>query len=296
MVITSSIDKYCYITVRYLPPFFDHKYRVVWSQIELPNSLEQIIHPSVRECLRFLKVEDGVEIHHFGDLPARSGIGSSSAFIVSLLNALHVMQGEIVEKLDLALEAIHIEREILKDDGGIQDPIESACGGINMIKFSKNKPEVVSLGLSETRIAEFHSWLMLAYIGFPRMAKDVSSGYDFKKREYEVRQMVELAKSGYNILKHGAVIDFGRVLHEAWELKKTLSPKIATPYIKYIDEKSKALGVIGSKLHGAGGGGFMTLFAPPDKHEYIKKNFDGLLFVPFKFENVGSQIISNGVG
>lgn len=296
-VITSTINKYCYIFARYLPPFFEHKHRIVYSKIELPYSLDEINHPSVRECLKFMEIQDGIEIHHAGDLPARSGIGSSSAFTVGLLHALHHLKGQEVDKYKLALEAIHVEQNLIKENVGSQDQCATAIGGFNYIKFGNHEPLVKKLEITDERLKKLESCLMLCYTGLPHFASSVASSYDFKARENEIRGIMEFTNDTYAVLTRGAVQDYGWILHETWSMKRKISPKVTSPYIDYIYKRALELGATGGRLIGAGGSGFMVLFCEPDKQKKLRESdpFNNLLFVPFKFETgteVGSRIIS----
>jgi D-glycero-alpha-D-manno-heptose-7-phosphate kinase len=298
MVITSTINKYCYIFARYLPPFFEHRNRIVYSKIELPQSFDEINHPSVRECLKFMEIDRGVEIHHAGDLPARSGTGSSSAFTVGLLHALHALKGQQIDKYDLALEAIHVEQDLIQEKVGCQDQISVACGGFNFVKFGNHKPEVRQLNISNDRIKQLESCLMIVFTGFPHMASEVAKTYDFKSRTAEIKEIMELAKDTYKILTGGCILDYGKILHETWSLKKRVSKKISTPYIDFIYSEAIRLGAIGGRVLGAGNGGFMVLFCEPDKQMHLRNSetFKNMLFVPFLFEKdtpMGSRIISS---
>lgn len=296
-VINATIDKYCWLFVRYLPPFFEHKHRIVYSMIELPNKIDEIHHPSVRECLRFMNLERGVEIHHEGDLPARSGIGSSSAFTVGLLNALHALKGENIEKIDLALEAIHVEQDLIKEQVGSQDQIACSVGGLNLIEFGKQgKPKVKPITILESKVRVLESSLMLVFTGFPHNASDVAGSYEFEERKSELNELQQLTARAYAVLCKQDISEIGKLLHEGWLLKRRLSSQISTPYIEYVYSTALSAGAIGGKLLGAGGGGFMLLFCEPDRQENIREALKGLLFVPFKFGNSGSTIIVNSGG
>lgn len=295
-VLSTTINKYCYLTVRYLPPYFEHKHRVVWSHIENVATVDEIQHPIVRECLKYLEINEGLEIHHDGDIPARSGLGTSSSFAVGLLQALHTLKGDKVEnKLDLALEAIHIERDLCKDAGGWQDQIASSVGGLNFIKFGKDKPEIQSLGISSDRAKELESCLMMVFTGFPHTSSAIASTYNFSK-EYELTEMTRQAYEALDILKSGKITQIGELLHEAWQFKKSLSPQISSPYLDWVYQSARDAGAIGGKISGSGGGGFMTLFAEPDAQPKIKEKLGSLLQVPVKFEEQGVQVIFNNGG
>lgn len=291
-VISTTIDKYCYLSVRYLPPFFpDFKHRIVYSRIEDVQSIDEIQHPSVRECLKYIGIDRGIEINHAGDLPARSGIGSSSSFTVGLLNALHVLRNDKRTKKELALEAIHVEQELIKEACGSQDQVAAAYGGFNYIQFGNHQPIVTPIEVDA--INEIQKYLLLVFTGFQRNANEVAKSYDFKNRGYELNEMGRLAKEAYQCLMNGSITKVGHLLHEQWLLKRRLSAQISTPYIDYVYDTAIKTGAIGGKVCGAGGGGFMMIFAEPDTHERIKTALKGMLFVPFKFEKGGSKIIVN---
>lgn len=292
-VISTTINHYCYISLRYLPPFFEHKYLIVYSQIETPNRIEDIYHPSVRECLRYMNIGQGVAVSHHGDLPARSGIGSSSAFTVGLLNALHTLKGESTSKLDLAIEAIRVEQDLIKENVGSQDQCSVALGGLNLIRFGHGKPEVQALNLSRKRIRELESCLMLVFTGFPHYAGEVAGTYQFQRHKMELTKMLQLTWTALHTLKKGCLSDLGSILHESWQLKRSLSNRVSTPYIDYVYDTAIKNGASGGKLVGAGGGGFMLLYCEADKQSIVKEALRGLLFVPFKFETGGSIIIVN---
>lgn len=294
-VLATTFDKYCYLTCRYLPPFFEHRIRVVYSKIENCQNFDEIKHPAVREVLKYMKVNRGVELHHDGDLPARSGMGSSSAFIVGLLHALYALQGKMPGKHQLAMESIEIEQNLLKETVGSQDQVSAAFGGFNHISFLPNgditvKPVIVP----PDSLKELNAHLMLFYTGIKRTASDIADSYvqeiDSKRRQ--LRIMKDLLEESLTILTSGRDLNgFGELLHEAWQTKRSLSPKVSNPQVDALYEQAIAAGAIGGKLTGAGGGGFLLLFAPPDLHEKIREVFKKLIYVPFKFEFSGSQII-----
>ena len=294
-VLSTTIDKYCYITIRYLPPFFPHKHRIVYSKIEMVNDINEILHPAVRATLQFLNIDKGIEIHHDGDLPAKTGLGSSSSFTVGLLNSLYALKGVIPSKLQVAKEAIHIERDILKENVGAQDQVAAAFGGFNKINFNgKDEIKVEPITIKKERMEELDNHLMLFFTGFSRIASDIAKSQientPNKKRELSLmRQMVDEAIKILN--EKGDIKDFGKLLHEAWLLKKSLTDKISTPEIDNIYEKALEAGALGGKLLGAGGGGFMVLFVPPENQPGVREKLKNLLEVNFNFENEGSQII-----
>lgn len=295
-VLSTTIDKYCYITLRYLPPFFPHKHRIVYSKIETVNDINEILHPAVRAALNFIKIDKGVEIHHDGDLPARTGMGSSSAFTVGLLNSLYGLKGVMISKDRLAKEAIYIERGVLKESVGSQDQVAAAHGGFNKITFAGNDEiKVKPITLTEARIKELESHLVLYFTGFSRYASKVAKTQIEKTpdRKRELTLMYQMVDEAINILndKNKNILEFGKLLNKTWQLKKNLTDKISTPEIDNIYQRALEVGAVGGKILGAGGGGFMLLFVPPEKQKKVREEFKNLLEVKFHFEKGGSQII-----
>ena len=294
-VLATSIDKYCYLTCRYLPPFFEHRIRVVWSKIENCRSIDEISHPAGREVLRFLEIDRHVEIHHDGDLPARSGMGSSSSFTVGLLHALHTLKGAMPSKRQLATEAIHVEQDLLRETVGSQDQIAVACGGFNHIGFSRNGEITVRpVILPRERILDLDAHLMLFYTGIKRTASDIAGTYteNIDAREAQLRRIRAMVDEGLEILADGGDLDrFGALLHEAWTVKRSLSAAVSNPDVDRIYEQARAAGALGGKLIGAGGGGFLLLFVPPPRQVRVRRCLNSLISVPFKFEYSGTQII-----
>lgn len=293
-VLATSINKYCYITLRYLPPFFDYKYRIVYSKHEMINDISEVQHPSVRETLRFMNWKQGIELHHDADLPARTGLGSSSAFTVCLLNALYALRGKITSKRQLALEAIHIEQDIIKENVGSQDQVTTSFGGFNRIKFGGDKHiEINPITLSTKKVQLLQDHLMLFFTGFTRTASEIASEQIKRtpQKKNELQKMSEMVNDGINILNGKDITDFGRLLHNAWLLKRRLTNKITTQYIDKIYNTAIGAGALGGKLLGAGGGGMILFFVEPDLQPKVKEELKDLLYVPFRFEDLGSQII-----
>ena len=294
-VLATTIDKYCYLTCRYLPPFFEHRYRIVYSKIETCQRLEEITHPSARAVLQFMQPARGIEVHHDGDLPARSGMGSSSAFTVGLLHALHALNGKIVSKKQLAAESIHVEQEILKETVGSQDQVSAAHGGLNHITFHTDGDiDVRPLTLLPERIAELNAHLMLFYTGIKRTASDVAQSYvaDIGAKHRQLQALSGLVQQAATLLaSREDLAGFGKLLHEAWQIKRSFSTQVTNSEVDAIYESARTAGALGGKLTGAGGGGFMLLFAPPDRHAAIREKLSKLLLVPFQFDTHGSQII-----
>jgi D-glycero-alpha-D-manno-heptose-7-phosphate kinase len=294
-VLAVSINKYCYLTCRYLPPFFEHRIRLVYSKIESCQSFEEISHPAVREILRHLQVERGLEIHHDGDLPARSGMGSSSAFVVGLLHALYALQGQMPSKQQLTKESIFIEQEALKETVGSQDQVSAAYGGLNHISFLPNgEISVRPMTLTQERIQELNSHLMLFYTGIKRTASDIAGSYvtDLDAKRRQLRIIKDLVEESIAILNSNQPLTgFGELLHEAWQAKRSLSDKVSNPEVDDLYATARTAGAIGGKLTGAGGGGFLLLFVPPAQQQEVREKLSKLIHVPFKFEFSGSQII-----
>jgi D-glycero-alpha-D-manno-heptose-7-phosphate kinase len=294
-VLSTTIDKYCYLNVRHLPPFFEHRYRVVYSRIESTNTIAEIEHPAVRAVLAQVDIDQGVEIHHDGDLPARSGMGSSSSFVVGLLHALYALKGRMPTKRQLAAEAIEIEQNVLRETVGSQDQTAAAYGGLNHIQFLQNGEIAVRpVTIPQHRIRAFDDHMMLFYTCIKRTASDVAKTYvdDIGTRKRQLRILNDLVGEGIQILSGDHdICEFGELMHEAWLAKRSLSASVTNAQVDEIYAKARAAGAIGGKLAGAGGGGFMMLFVPPEKQAQVIDSFQGVIHVPFHFESSGSQII-----
>jgi len=294
-VISASINKYCYITCRYLPPFFNYKYRIVYSQRDEVNDISDIKHPSVRECLRFMSLDKGVEIHHDGDLPARTGLGSSSSFSVGLLNALYALKGKMVSKKQLALESIHVEQNMIKEHVGSQDQTIAAFGGFNKITFNNQNIEVQPVTIDFDKLQHFQKHLMLFFTGFARTASEIAEEQikETANRKKELSAMQEMVAVAMDILNQNKdnFDEFGKLLNESWQIKRSLTFKISTPVIDQIYESAIRAGASGGKLLGAGGGGFILFFVKPEIQPQVRKALKKLLYVPFRFDTLGSQVI-----
>jgi D-glycero-alpha-D-manno-heptose-7-phosphate kinase len=293
-VLSTTINKYCYLSVRRLPPFFEHRIRLAYSQVEQCRELDEIHHPAFREILRFKNVSANVEAHYDADLPARSGMGSSSAFAVGLLHALHALQGRLVSKMKLAEEAIHVERHILGEAVGNQDQVAAAHGGLNYIRFNRDDSIVVEpIALDAGLIREFEQQLMLWFTGTVRIASQIARTYSetLTEKAAALHAMGNMANQGISLLERAAFSEFGDLLHEAWVLKQGLSKEVTSDRIKEIYDSARTAGALGGKILGAGGGGFMLLVVPPSKQGAVRQALRGLLEVPFAFERQGSHII-----
>jgi len=295
-VLATAIDKYCYITCRRLPPFFEHKHRIVYSVIESVTSNDHIKHPAVRAALQSENVTEGLEIHHDGDLPARSGLGSSSSFTVGLVHALHALRGNMSNKNQLAKAAIHIEQELLQENVGSQDQIVAAYGGLNHVQFRRDGTfDVTPVIVPLERKAELNSHLMLCFTGFSRFASDIAKSQlaNMAAKEKQLMRMQEMVEDGLDIFVNSSapIAEFGELLHEAWQAKRSLSNMVTTPEIDEIYRAARDAGAIGGKLLGAGGGGFMLIFAKPEYHAAIRERLKTLIHVPFAFEESGSRVV-----
>jgi D-glycero-alpha-D-manno-heptose-7-phosphate kinase len=294
-VLATSIDKSCYITCRQMPPFFEYHSRIAYSRLENVNSNSAIEHPSVRACLQFLGMDEGVEIHHVADLPARTGLGTSSAFTVGLLLGLYALRNQMRDKHALATDAIHVEQNIIGEAVGSQDQVTAAYGGFNRITFNPDDSvEVNRIITSASRIEELESNLALYFTGFSRIAAEVAKEQirltPQHKQELEtMRQMVDAAEKIVTS-STAPLSDFGLLIHEAWLLKRSLTQSISNPSIDEIYEAGRSAGAIGGKILGAGGGGFMLFFVPPERREALRLRLKKLLCIPFKFSTRGSHV------
>lgn len=298
-VISTTINKYCYLYCRYLPPFFNYKYRIRYSKREEVNSVFDIKHPSVRECLKWMNESNGIELIHSSDIPAMSGMGSSSAFTVGLLNALAGLKGNLVTKRQLARDAIYIEQNKIKENVGSQDQVACAFGGLNKIDFSNDRDFFVNpiiLKSDNIRLLEDH--LLLFFTGFSRNASEIAKEQieNIKDRKSQLLHLSELVKDMEKVFSLNNnlanINEIGKILNESWELKKQMSSKITNDSLNTMYSKALEGGAIGGKILGAGGGGFLLVFVEPDKTENVKRELRDLIHVPFRFENLGSQIIS----
>jgi D-glycero-alpha-D-manno-heptose-7-phosphate kinase len=302
-VLSTAIDKYCYVHCRRLPPFFDYKHKVVFfSKQEAFNEIDEIQHPAVRETYRFMKVTEGLVVQHDGDLPSHSGLGSSSAFTVGLLHALYTLQGRMVTKKRLSLEAIYVEQEMIKEAVGSQDQVAVAFGGLNKITFSANQNiEVTPVTIGALKLQSLQEHLMLFFTGFARFAVEIEQDKmkQLDKRYKELTCMHAMVDQAIDLLNGDMenLDDFGRLLHETWAMKRCLSDKVSNGHIDHIYETATKAGALGGKILGAGGGGFIMFYVKPEDQAAVRKALQKLLYVPFRFDTLGSQVIyySEGV-
>ncbi|MFA6310343.1 MAG: hypothetical protein WC681_02620 [Sterolibacterium sp.] len=295
-VISAAINKYSFITCRYLPPFFDYKFRIRYYQREETNSIAEIKHPAVRECLSFMQLEKGVDLVHHADLPARTGLGSSSTFTVGLLHALYALKHEMPTKRELALNAIYVEQELIGEAVGSQDQTAAAFGGVNRIDFGGTQEITVTpLILSPTKLESLERHMMLFFTGFARTASDIAPEQiqNIPTRTNELHRMMEIVDAAMEILtsKSDRTEDFGRLLDEQWRIKQKMSSRISNREINAIYDQGIAAGALGGKLLGAGGGGFMLFLASPERQAAVRDALKDLLYVPSRFDHLGSQIV-----
>ena len=294
-VLSTTINKYCYIISRNMPPFFDYKYRIRYSSREETATIDEIKHPVVREVLRKFQYLKGLEMVHTSDIPAMSGIGSSSAFTVGFLHGMYALQGKIITKRQLALDAVEIEQDILKENVGSQDQIATAFGGLNRIDFKQDGTFYVSpMTIPVARLNELEGSLMLFFTGFTRFSSEIAED-QVKSISANVKNLLEmksLVDDAIDILNGNApMTDFGKLLHETWLLKKSLSLSISTSFIEDAYNRAVQAGAEGGKILGAGGGGFLLMYVEPEKQAAVKTALSDLLHVPFSIEMLGSQII-----
>lgn len=295
-VLSTAIDKCCYITCRRLPPFFEYHSRISYSKVENVGHNDVIEHPSVRACLQFMGIEEGVEIQHVADLPARTGLGTSSAFTVGLLLGLYALQDKMRSKQALATDAIHVEQDLLKEAVGAQDQVSAAYGGFNRINFhTDGSIDVKRVLIPPSRFTELEQNLALYFTGFARTASEIAQEQVkvTSQRKQELEAMLQLVDEGEAILTQPRrpLEDFGRLLDEGWQIKRSLTQRITNPSIDEIYQAGISAGALGGKLLGAGGGGFMLFFVPPERRQELRERLRKLLCIPFSCATKGSHVV-----
>lgn len=290
-VISTSFDKYCYTTVRHLPPFFDYHSEVAYSKIERVTESADLEHPLVRNAMKYLDIRD-IRLTYEADLPARSGLGTSSSFAVGMLNAFHRLKGKTADAKQLADEAIYVERVLCGEAGGWQDQIAAAFGGFNRINFSSDSYEVIPLDIAAEKKKKLNDNLMLFFTGFTRISADIQKeAKPVSEKEKELCQMLALVDDAQRILTDGDPDDFGRLLDVTWKLKRQTGSNISTSRIDMYYEKALKAGALGGKLLGAGGGGFLLFYVPRERRKEVFDAMSDLLYIPFEFTDKGSEII-----
>ncbi len=298
-VLGTTIDKYVYVSVNRLSEFFDYKVRVGYSKAELVNNVEDIVHPSVRETLKFKRIAGFLDIHIFADLPARTGLGSSSTFTVGFLNALYALEGRVLSKQRLAEEAIHIEQQLIRENVGCQDQTHAAFGGLNIIEFSGNGVKVRPVVIARDKYDLLDSSLLVFYTGLSRYASEIAreqiENTRAKSKDAYLARMHRMVFDAEKIISDEGpremVAALGELLHEGWTLKKRLSSKISSDFIDDLYARARSAGAYGGKLAGAGGGGFLFMLVPEEKKAAVREALKDLLEVRFRFESEGSKII-----
>lgn len=291
-VLSTTIDKYCYVSMRHLPSFFEYENQITYSKIERFNKAEDIQHPLVRAALAFIPTER-IQIAYDADLPACSGMGSSSAFAVGLLQGMHALKEEYPDKMTLAKEAIYLERDYLQEAGGVQDQLAASFGGLNLLHFDSEGYIVEAVDISPETKKELNDNLLLAFTGFSRFSGEIAASQksNIPSTLSQLHEMKSLTHNAKELLLSGNTKDFGKLLDYTWQLKRSLSNKISNSNIDDLYDKALKHGALGGKLLGAGGGGFMLFYIPKDEQESFKVNLPELKYVPFNFENSGTQII-----
>ncbi len=293
-VLSTTFDKYCYVTVRHLPRFFEYSTHLTYSQTEYVNSTDDIKHPAIRNAMKMLDMDE-IRLTYESDLPARSGLGTSSSFAVGMLSAFYALKGKYADKRQLADDAIYLERSLCQEAGGIQDQIAASFGGFNRIDFSKDGYTVRPVVISTERKKNLNEHLMLFFTGFSRFSSDIQKTTEklLSDKTKELLEMYRLVDEAEKILinKNISLDEFGKLLHYTWQLKRGLSSSVSTAFIDVQYGKAMKAGALGGKLLGAGGGGFLLFYVPVETQGEVKKALKDMLYVPFNFENDGTKII-----
>ena len=296
-VLSTTFDKYCYVTARHLPPFFDYKTELSYSKIERVKEIDEIVHPAVKNAMKLLDMKD-IRLTYEADLPARSGLGTSSSFAVGMLNAFYCLKGQYADKRKLADQAIHLERDLCDEAGGWQDQIAASFGGFNRINFKDNDYNVKPLIISPERKKLLNDNLMMFFTGFTRFSSDVQKANqaspETKAAKIErLKEMLRLVDDAEKVLvdKDADLNDFGRLLDHTWKLKRQTGNAVTTSGIDALYDKGIAAGALGGKLLGAGGGGFLVFYVQKEKQAAVREAMKDLLYIPFQFENEGTKVI-----
>lgn len=293
-VLSTTFDKYCYVNVRHLPRFFDYSTELSYSKTERVTDIDMIQHPAIRNAMKMLDMHE-IRLTYEADLPARSGLGTSSSFAVGMLNAFYALKGKYADKKKLADEAIYLERELCKEAGGWQDQIAASFGGFNRINFSDEGYEVLPVIISPELKRKLNQNLMMFFTGFTRFSSDVQKANTIGKgdKTKQLKEMLLLVDEAEKVLtdRQTDLNEFGRMLDHTWKLKRQTGNAVSTSDIDLLYEKGMKAGALGGKLLGAGGGGFLVFYVEPDKQDNVKNAMDNLLHIPFQFEDGGTQVI-----
>ena len=293
-VLSTTFDKYCYVNVRHLPRFFDYSTELSYAKIERVTDVNDIQHPAIREAMKMLDMHE-IRLTYEADLPARSGLGTSSSFAVGMINAFYALKGKYADKKKLADAAIYLERELCKEAGGWQDQIAASYGGFNRISFNSDGYEVLPLIINPERKRQLNNNLMMFFTGFTRFSSDVQKANASNKADKvnQLKEMLALVDEAEKVLvdKQSDLDEFGRLLDHTWRIKRKTGNTVSTNSIDELYDKGLKAGALGGKLLGAGGGGFLVFYVEPDKQEKVKKAMEDLLYIPFEFEDGGTRVI-----
>ena len=293
-VLSTTFDKYCYVNVRHLPRFFDYSTELSYSKTERITDVDDIQHPAIRNAMKMLDMHE-IRLTYEADLPARSGLGTSSSFAVGMLNAFYALKGKYADKKKLADEAIYLERNLCQETGGWQDQIAASYGGLNHINFNADGYEVLPVIISPERKKQLNDNLMMFFTGFTRFSSEVqkANAIDKKDKTAQLKEMLSMVDEAENILtdKHTDLDEFGRMLDHTWRLKRQTGSAVSTDSIDSIYEEGIKAGALGGKLLGAGGGGFFVFYVQPDKQEAVRNALKDLMYIPFSFEDGGTRVI-----
>ena len=293
-VLSTTFDKYCYVSVRHLPRFFEYRNELIYSKTERVSHTSEIVHPAIRNAMQMMDMHE-LRLTYDADLPARSGLGTSSSFAVGMLNAFHALKGHYAGKRQLADEAIYLERELCAEAGGIQDQIAAAFGGMNRIDFDGDGYRVRPVIIAPERKRELNENLVMFFTGFSRFSADIQNNTvkAMDQKQAELQEMKSLVDEAEAILtdRHADLDEFGRMLDHTWKLKRGISNGISTDTIDGMYERARRAGALGGKLLGAGGGGFLLFYVDREHRDELMKAMKDLLYIPFEFENAGSTVI-----
>lgn len=293
-VLSTTFDKYCYVNVRHLPRFFEYSTELSYSKTERVTDINDIQHPAIRNAMKMLDMHE-IRLTYEADLPARSGLGTSSSFAVGMLNAFYALKGKYADKKKLSDDAIYLERVLCDEAGGWQDQIAASYGGFNRINFSADGYEVLPIIISPERKRELNSNLMMFFTGFTRFSSEVQIANAATKidKTAQLKEMLSLVDEAEHVLtdKGTDLNEFGRLLDHTWRLKRQTGAAVSTNSIDELYEKGIKAGALGGKLLGAGGGGFLVFYVEPEHQLAVKAAMADLLYVPFEFENGGTRVI-----